>query len=111
MSIFAGGKRVKALECMIIDGEKKYFRNAAPNLFHIDSIAHSIKIAKDGFSFSGSEKINQKYIPEVIKEARKASKDTVLPQRFRVTYTLTVNPNAVPEGEIIRCWLPYPRTD
>ncbi|KAA6325011.1 hypothetical protein EZS27_025727 [termite gut metagenome] len=101
----------KALECMIIDGEKRYFRNAAPNLFRIDSIAHSIKIAKDGFSLSGSESINQKHIPEVIKEARKMSKDTVLPQRFRVTYTLTVNPNAVPEGEIIRCWLPYPRTD
>ena len=30
---------------------------------------------------------------------------------MRVTYTLTVDSNAVPAGELIRCWLPYPRTD
>ena len=28
-----------------------------------------------------------------------------------VTYTLTVDTNAVPAGKIIRCWLPYPRQD
>jgi hypothetical protein len=27
-----------------------------------------------------------------------------------ITYTLTVEPDAVPEGEIIRCWLPWPRS-
>ena len=27
----------KALECRVIDGEKRYFRNAGPNLFRIDS--------------------------------------------------------------------------
>jgi transglutaminase-like putative cysteine protease len=101
----------KALEYMVIDGEKRYFRNAAPNLFRVDSLAHAIKTAKDGFSLSDSEKVNQKHIPEVINEARKTDRDTVLPQRFRVTYTLTVSPNVVPEGETIRCWLPYPRTD
>ena len=30
---------------------------------------------------------------------------------MRVTYTLTVDTNAVPAGKIIRCWLPYPRQD
>ncbi len=33
----------------------------------------------------------------------------VYPQDYRVTMTLTVKPNVVPAGEIIRCWLPYPR--
>lgn len=99
----------KALECMIIDGEKKYFRNAAPNLFRIDSIARSIKLAKDGFELSGSEKVNEKHLPAVIKAVQETGTDTVLPVRYRVTYTLTVKPNAVPEGEVIRCWLPYPK--
>ena len=30
---------------------------------------------------------------------------------MRVTYTLTVDTNAVPAGKLVRCWLPYPRTD
>ena len=44
-----------ALECMTLDGEKRYFRNAGPNLFRVDSACYKIKAAKDGVSFSGSE--------------------------------------------------------
>ncbi len=42
----------KALECMTLDGEKRYFRNAGPNLFRVDSACYKIKAAKDGVSFS-----------------------------------------------------------
>ena len=48
----------KALECMMLDGEKRYFRNAGPNLFRVDSTCYDIKIAKEGTSPSGSEKVN-----------------------------------------------------
>ena len=34
-----------ALECMVLDGEKRYFRNAGPNLFRVDSACYDIKIA------------------------------------------------------------------
>ena len=27
---------------------------------------------------------------------------------MKITYTLTVNPDAVPDGELLRCWLPWP---
>ena len=33
------------------------------------------------------------------------------PKTFRVKYTVTVNADAVPAGETVRCWLPFPRTD
>ncbi|MCX7624984.1 MAG: hypothetical protein N2Z21_02035 [Candidatus Sumerlaeaceae bacterium] len=33
----------------------------------------------------------------------------VMPQDFAVTYTLTVKPNAAPDGALVRCWLPYVR--
>lgn len=102
-------EETRALECMIFDGEKRYFRNAAPNLFRVDSAARAIKTAKDGSPLSGSEKVNQKHLPEVISAAHKLNVDTVLPARMRVKYTLTVDANAVPDGEIIRCWLPYPK--
>jgi transglutaminase-like putative cysteine protease len=34
----------------------------------------------------------------------------VLPKRFRVTMTVTVETNATPAGEVIRAWLPIPRS-
>lgn len=100
-----------ALECMTLDGEKRYFRNAGPNLFRVDSACYKIKAAKDGVSFSGSEKVNMKNLPEVIASVKKNGNPITTPKRMRVTYTLTVDSNAVPAGELIRCWLPYPRTD
>ncbi|GAB1443921.1 hypothetical protein MASR2M39_27660 [Ignavibacteriales bacterium] len=30
------------------------------------------------------------------------------PVNIKVKYTLTVKPNSVPPGEMVRCWLPYP---
>ncbi|MDR0994864.1 MAG: transglutaminase domain-containing protein [Tannerella sp.] len=100
-----------ALECMTLDGKKRYFRNAAPNLFRIDSLCRAIKIAKDGNPPSGSELADEKNLPEIIQSVRATGRFLVAPKRMRVHYTLTVKANAVPAGEIIRCWLPYPRRD
>ena len=100
-----------ALECMILDGEKRYFRNAGPNLFRVDSACYNIKIAKEGTALSGSEKVNKENLPEIIAAVKKDGKTIVAPKRMRVTYTLTVDTNAVPAGKLIRCWLPYPRKD
>lgn len=101
----------RALEFMELDGEKRYFRNAGPNLFRVDSACFDIKVAKEGMRLSGSEEVNVENIPEVIAAARKEGKRQVAAKRMRVTYTLTVDTNAVPAGELVRCWLPYPRTD
>lgn len=64
----------KALECMMLDGEKRYFRNAGPNLFRVDSTCYDIKIAKEGTSPSGSEKVNMENLPEIISAVKKEGK-------------------------------------
>jgi len=33
----------------------------------------------------------------------------VLPRRVEVTQSLMVEPDAVPDGELVRAWIPYPR--
>lgn len=100
-----------ALECLVLDGEKRYFRNAAPNLFRIDSACRALKIAKEGMALSGSERVNQQHLPAVIREVRLQGTPLVEPKQFRITYTLTVKADAVPAGALVRCWLPYPRAD
>ncbi|WP_321436930.1 transglutaminase domain-containing protein [uncultured Bacteroides sp.] len=101
----------KSLECMIINGKKMYFNNATPNLFRINKEAIAIKRAKDGLELDGKDKVNSTHVPQVVSEAKANRATIVHPVRMRVKYTLTVKPNVVPEGEIIRCWLPFPRTD
>lgn len=100
-----------ALECMWLDGEKRYFINAGPNLFRIDSACRDIKTAKEGVVVEGYDRVNTENVPAIIRAVKDSAKTLVLPKRMRVTYTLTVDTNAVPAGEIVRCWLPYPRTD
>lgn len=101
----------KALEYMVIDGEKRYFRNAGPNLFRVDSACYYIKAAQDTPTLGGSERVNIEHLPEVIQAVKAQGTPIVTPKRMRITYTLTVDTNAVPAGELIRCWLPYPRSD
>ncbi len=101
----------KKLEYMVLDGKKRYFHNAGPNLFRLDSLCKDIKIAKEGEVESGVDKVNKENIPEIISALKSEGGVLAAPKRMRVTYTLTVDTNAVPAGEIIRCWLPYPRTD
>ena len=101
-----------ALEFMEIDGQKLYFHNAAPNLFRVDSLCRSIKLAKDGTVNSvGSEDVNVKHLPEVLTALKGSDSPIGEPKHMKVTYTLTVDADAVPAGETIRCWLPFPRTD
>ena len=104
-------EKEKSLECMTIDGKKMFFYNAAPNLFRINKEAAAIKIAKDGITEDGKDRVNLTHVPLVVSAVKAKKENIVLPVKMHVKYSLTVQPNAVPEGEMIRCWLPYPRTD
>ena len=101
-----------ALECMTLDGEKRYFRNAGPNLFRIDSLCRETKLAKEGEPVSTNNRVNAENLSEILAAADgRNGSYLAAPKRMRITYTLTVDTNAVPAGEVVRCWLPYPRTD
>lgn len=104
-------EKTRALECMWLDGEKRYFINAGPNLFRIDSACRDRKLAKEGVIVGGAERVNAENVPAIIRAAKDSARTMVQPKRMRVTYTLTVDTNAVPAGEVVRCWLPFPRTD
>lgn len=92
------------LEWRIIDGEKKYFNRAASNL----------SLLRTFYEKSGNRerKINPelldrlKHTEKVLESAGKNE-----PAKMRITYTISVHPGTVPDGEKIRCWLPWPRED
>jgi hypothetical protein len=49
-----------------------------------------------------------KHTSEVIKQSGDIA-GPVLPVDMKITYTITVQPDAVPDGEIIKCWMPLPK--
>jgi len=101
----------KSLEMMVIDGKKKYFHNAVPNLFRKNLAAKKRKDEVDGITIDPLKVFLKTNIPAWVKESKTSGKVFANPVRMKINYTLTVHPNAVPDGEIIRCWLPYPRKD
>ena len=98
-----------SLEMKIIDGQKRYFSNAALNLFRINKEAKKRKVEVDGQTRDELRDFLKTYLPTVVKAADAASQTVVCPVPMTLTYTVTVKPNAVPDGELIRCWLPFPR--
>lgn len=100
----------KALEYRLIDGEKRYFRNAAANIFRLDSAAGKLSAASPTTAESGTKKILDSHLTQLIPTGTKGR--YLLPKvPVQVRYTLTVEPGMTEEGETIRAWLPYPRQD
>ncbi len=100
-----------ALENITIDGKKRYFNYAARNLFRIDKDAATFFEDPNSGQSDSLDRFLAWHIPELVKIAKKEKKILVDPVEYSIQYTLTVKPNEVPEGEIIRAWLPFPRSD
>jgi len=97
-----------SLEFKLIDGEKYYFNRAASNLFRISKDAKSHKDKIDGIVKDNLDAFLESYLPEVLSK-KDANTPYFAKKRIRLNYKLVVNADAVPDGEVIRCWLPFPR--
>jgi len=97
------------LEFRILDGEKKYFNRAASNLLLIKNFQER-KNGRMGEAESDPEMYFRLDHTKTILEESAGQNKPVVSVGMNITYTLTVEPDAVPEGEIIRCWLPWPRS-
>ena len=110
-----------ALEAMQINGSWKYFNKGARNLFRIDTMALKAFEKVEGKE-SGAGKFLSAYLPDVVAKAKAAWKpgyennetaaqkaSYVKPEKMILHFTLEVNPDAVPAGEVVRVWMPYPR--
>ncbi|MGO3128330.1 MAG: transglutaminase-like domain-containing protein [Luteimonas sp.] len=91
-----------------IDGVLRYFRRSPSNLYRLSSEAAARRADPRPFYDSPLETPHPHH-EEVSTLAAGSGLRSVAPRRMRVTQSLTVNADAVPDGEIIDAWLPYPR--
>lgn len=94
------------LEYMIIDGVKRYFQRAPSNLFRLDpaALARRRPDARP-LSVGPMERLNAHH--REVRDAALAGQ--AVQRRVRVTQSLSVHADAVPAGQTLRAWLPYPR--
>ncbi len=102
-------EKEKSLESMVIDGQKRYFNHAARNLFRINprcreiwEEAHAGDPKKEVFALDEHNR-------SIVHAATSGHSPYVKPVRLHIKYTITVKPDQVPDGETVRCWIPFPR--
>ena len=103
-----GWERSGKLEGRIIDGQKRYFGNAVPNLFRLDDEARVWKEKVDGVKVDSLDLFCLQHTAKVISETKTLGQ-LVTPVKMKLSYMVDVDINAVPDGATIRCWLPFPR--
>jgi transglutaminase-like putative cysteine protease len=106
---FARWDAAGLLEKQVIDGETFYFASAVSNLFRLAPDAAQRRSPDIKPRAVGPLYILHPYHQQLRTESLDTSRNSLGPHRVRVTYTLTVNPDAVPAGETVRAWLPFPR--
>lgn len=111
------------LEHRLIDGEVRYFRRAAGNLFRLDADARRRRDAaraaaadkspdnQEEQSESTPEFNLREHVRNLVQLAKASDDPLVAPVQHRVKYTLTVNADhpRVKPGAVVRVWLPYPQ--
>jgi len=94
------------LEYQIIDGKKCYFNRAAGNL--------ALRLKQQSDSIHPEKRSVKRF--DIFRESDAGSTISAIkngqslkPHHYNIKYTLTVNADAVPAGETVRCWLPWPK--
>ena len=105
---FAAWDAANLLEHQVIDGQSWYFKLAVSNLFLVSQEAASRRQPPDT-STVGPMDVSNPHHAEVRRDALASGRASVAPRRVRVTYSIKVNADAVPAGEVVRAWLPFPR--
>ena len=98
------------LEYRMIDGGKMYFRRSVSNLILLKNFYEGKDLRIKASAADPEMASRLKHTQEAYKYSGNLGNPAV-PVSFGITYSITVNPDAVPEGETIRCWLPWPRSN
>ncbi len=106
-SLFHAWESDGRLESLIVEGEKKYFKYAVNNLFRVDPDAGKVRDSIIPPVPDPLDSIRQANTSDILGNGKPGEPAQTL--LINIRFTLTVDQDAVPSGEQIRCWLPFPR--
>ncbi len=105
---FAAWDTAGLFEHQLIDGKTLYFKRSPGNLFQLSAAAVARRAVQTPITGGPMESLNE-HQRATYHAALTEQRSSVLPRRVRMTQTLTVNADAVPAGETVRAWIPYPQ--
>jgi len=93
-----------------IDGQRRFFRNFVPNLMRDNPEAQ--RRAKDvGDASERANKLLHQHIDDIVSIGAGSGSQYAEPVRRKARMTLKVRHDIVPNGEVVRAWLPFPKMD
>ena len=99
------------LDMRVINGEKRYFRNAVSNLFRLDSVANTQRCLILGPSIDEDiwKRIPRETVLDIINT--KGNEGELFASRdFQMQFRITIPyKNILKDDSIIRCWMPAPQ--
>ena len=101
-------EKAHKIDVRILDGRKAYFGNCIRNLFLLDAKWATMRILKEGEKIDSLSIFRLSHTAEVVDQTDTIGKP-VKPVRMKLIYTINVQADAVPAGDTIRCWMPFPR--
>jgi transglutaminase-like putative cysteine protease len=104
----ASWEKLNWLEYRIIDGEKRYFKRAASNLILIKNF-HIDRANRDSLEAKEKKIIFRKDHTKNIIRTSGSQALPVVPVEMKIDYTIVIKADAVPAGETVRCWMPWPK--
>lgn len=107
---FARWDAAGLLEHLDIDGQRRYFKRAPSNLFRLSAQARARRAPGTAAAVDGPFERLGPHHREVLAAAAASGATSLVPRRVEVTQSLVVKADAVPAGETIRAWIPYPRS-
>jgi hypothetical protein len=99
----------KSLEIRFIDGQRRYFKRAVRNLFRINAEAKKVWEEKRGIEPDPLDLFCLAHTEKLVQQVKAGLNLLENPVKFRVDFTITLKPDAVPAGETVKCWMPFPR--
>ncbi len=93
-----------------IEGETKIFKNFLPNLLRDNEEAKK-KVKQKDKTFEEVTELVGRHVDTVIEKGRVSGSRYVEPVKNRVLMKLKVRSDAMPEGETVKVWVPFPRKD
>jgi len=117
---FADWEQAGALDAVELDGRRRYSRLNRYNVWRLSEAARtrlaeavqSGRVAEarlPGADRPLAQAALRAHARDLMAAARQTGERYLLPHTYTIAYSLTVRPDQVPPGELIRCWLLYPR--
>ena len=96
------------IDFLVSDGKKSYFKNSVRNVILLDSGYARLRVEKEGTLTDSLSIFRIAQSKEVLKNTEFAGRPAN-PVRMKLRYTISVAADAIPAGDTIRCWMPFPR--